>query len=95
MDDGADIAKISTHQRTIYTKLKNNPAAKLVEDISCGKTVGGMFEIDAALISFRTRRMTHVLTPKQKAEQSARARAAGKAKNAAKAKAKPKPRQKK
>ena len=87
MDDGTDVAKISTHQRTIYTKLKNNPAAELTEDISFGKTVGGCFEMPAALISFRTRRMTRTLTDKQQAEQKERAKAAVKAKNS-KAKAK-------
>jgi len=80
MDDGTGIAKISTHQKRIYTKLKKNPAAKFIKDLTCGQSVGGSFEIDANLISFRTqRKVPPKLSPKEKEAQKARARAAGKA----------------
>ena len=49
-DDG-DTAKIHTHQRRIITKLKNNPAARLVEDISFDGTAGAAFELPVWAIS--------------------------------------------
>ena len=42
--DADDTATVHTHQRRIITKLKNNPAAKLVEDISFDGTAGAVFE---------------------------------------------------
>jgi hypothetical protein len=51
-----DTATIHTHQRRIITKLKNNPAATEIEDISFDGTAGAVFEIAADLISFRSGR---------------------------------------
>ncbi len=51
--DADDTAQVHTHQRKIITKLKNNPAAELIEDISFGGTAGAVFEIPADLITFR------------------------------------------
>ncbi len=56
--DEDDTATIHTHQRKIITKLKNNPAAELIEDISFDGTAGAVFEIPANLISFRSMRRT-------------------------------------
>jgi hypothetical protein len=58
--DADDTAMIHTHQRRIITKLKNNPAATEVEDISFDGTAGAVFELPADLISFRSgrRKMT-------------------------------------
>jgi hypothetical protein len=51
--DEDDAATAYTHQRRIITKLRNNPAAELVEDISFDGTTGAVFEMPADLISFR------------------------------------------
>lgn len=56
--DEGDTATVHTHQRRIITKLKNNPAAELVEDITFDGTAGAVFEIPADLISFRSMRRT-------------------------------------
>jgi hypothetical protein len=49
-------ATIHTHQRRIITKLRNNPAATEVEDLTFDGTAGAVFEIPADLISFRSGR---------------------------------------
>jgi hypothetical protein len=54
--DEDDTALIHTHQRRIITKLRNNQAAELVEDISHDGTAGAVIEIPADLISFRSAR---------------------------------------
>jgi hypothetical protein len=54
--DEDDTAMVHTHQRRIITKLRNNPAATEVEDISHDGTAGAVFEIPADLISFRSSR---------------------------------------
>jgi hypothetical protein len=52
--DADDTATIHTHQRRIITKLRNNPAATEVGDLTFdGRAV---FEIPADLISFRSGR---------------------------------------
>jgi hypothetical protein len=62
--DADDTATVHTHQRRIITKLRNNPAAELVEDISFDGTAGAaVFEIPADLISFRSSRRK--LSPEQ------------------------------
>lgn len=54
--DEGDVATVTTHQRPILTKLRNNPAAVEVEDLRYGATDGARFEIPKALISFRSKR---------------------------------------
>lgn len=49
-------ATIHTHQRRIITKLRNNPAATEVEDLTFEGSAGAVFEIPAHLISFRSGR---------------------------------------
>jgi hypothetical protein len=53
-EDG--MATVHTHQRRIITKLKNNPAAELIEDISFDGTAGAVFELPVWAISFLTRK---------------------------------------
>jgi hypothetical protein len=54
--DENETATVHTHQRKIITKLRNNPAATEVEDLSFDGTAGAVFEIPADLISFRSGR---------------------------------------
>jgi hypothetical protein len=61
--DADDTATIHTHQRRIITKLRNNPAATEVEDLTFDGTAGAVFELPADLITFRSRRRT--LSPEQ------------------------------
>jgi hypothetical protein len=61
--DEDDTATVHTHQRKIITKLRNNPAATEVEDLTFDGTAGAVFEIPAGLITFRSGRRK--LTPAQ------------------------------
>src|SRR5215211_1232358 len=54
--DEDDTATIHTHQRRIITKLRNNPAATEVEDLTFEGTAGAVFEIPSDLISFRSKK---------------------------------------
>jgi hypothetical protein len=63
--DADDTATVHTHQRKIITKLKSNPAAELVEDISFDGTAGAVFELPADLVSFRSQRVKRETTPAQ------------------------------
>ena len=47
---------IHTHQRRIITKLRNNPAATEIADLTFEGTAGAVFELPADLISFRSAR---------------------------------------
>jgi hypothetical protein len=63
--DDSDTATVHTHERRIITKLRNNPAAELVEDISFDGTAGAVFEMPADLISFRSGRRKLSATERQ------------------------------
>jgi hypothetical protein len=66
--DADETATIHTHQRRVITKLRNNPSAELIEDISFDGTAGAVFEIPADLITFRSgRRKGRSLTEAQRA----------------------------
>jgi hypothetical protein len=54
--DADETATVHTHQRRIMTKLGNNPAAELIEDLTFDGTAGAVFEIPADLITFRSAR---------------------------------------
>ena len=54
--DEDDTATVHTHQRRIITKLKNNPAAELIEDISFDGTAGAVFELPVWAISFLSKK---------------------------------------
>jgi hypothetical protein len=62
-NDEDETATIHTHQRRIITKLRNNPAATEVADLTFDGTAGAAFEIPADLISFRSGRRK--LSPEQ------------------------------
>lgn len=47
----------------IITKLKNNPADELIEEISFDGTADAVFELPADLISFRSKRRQAVSFP--------------------------------
>lgn len=53
MSDADGIARISTHQRRILTKLERNPSARKVKDIAHGSQPGAIFEVPASLVSIR------------------------------------------
>src|SRR5215208_3827712 len=61
--DEDNTATVHTHQRRIITKLRNNPAATELEDLTFEGTAGAAFEIPADLVSFRSGRRK--LTPEQ------------------------------
>lgn len=54
MNDEENTALITTYQRPLITKLRKNPAAKLIKELSFDKSMGAVFEIPAAFITFRT-----------------------------------------
>jgi len=75
MSDGDDVATIATHQRTVLTKLENNPAAVKVEDLTHGGSRGAKFTLPAKLVSFRR---GHVqLSDADREARAERARAMG------------------
>jgi hypothetical protein len=72
MNDAEDTAAIYTHQRSIITKLRRNPAVTLVEEGNFEGTVWARFEMPARLVSFRSSVTTRVMTDEQKAAGAAR-----------------------
>jgi hypothetical protein len=54
--DEDEMAPVHTHQRRIITKLRNNPAATEVEDISFDGTAGAVFELPVWAISFLSKK---------------------------------------
>jgi len=54
--DEDETATVHTHQRRIITKLRNNPAATELEDLSFEGTAGATFELPVWAISFLTRK---------------------------------------
>jgi hypothetical protein len=54
--DADETATVHTHQRRIITKLKNNPAATLVEDLTFEGTAGAVFELPVWAISFLSKK---------------------------------------
>jgi len=74
MSDGDGVATVTTHQRTVLTKLERNPSAVKIEDLTHGSTAGARFEMPAHLISFRTRRVQRVYTDAEREAKAARMR---------------------
>lgn len=77
MNDGEDIAYVYSAQRSVITRLKKNPAAVLVEEGIHEGSVWARFTLPANLISFRSVRVSRVMTDEQRratAERLARAR---------------------
>jgi hypothetical protein len=54
MNDEDDHMTVWTAQRPIITKLKANPAAKLIEEGNYGSSVWAKFELPAGLLTFRS-----------------------------------------
>jgi hypothetical protein len=52
LSDADDMATVHTHQRRVITKLRNNPAATEIEDLSFDGTAGAVFELLVWAISF-------------------------------------------
>src|SRR4051812_1718516 len=54
--DEDETATVHTHQRRIITKLRNNPAATQVDDLTFNGTAGAVFEILVWAISFLSKK---------------------------------------
>jgi hypothetical protein len=54
--DEDDTATVHTHQRRIITKLRNNPAASELEDLTFEGTAGAVFELPTWAISFLSKK---------------------------------------
>jgi hypothetical protein len=79
MSDADDTATIATHQQTVITRLRKNPAAKLLEEGHHGTTAWARFEIPAKLLSFRTGNSARVFTEEQRKAIGVRLRRTAKA----------------
>jgi hypothetical protein len=55
-NDAEDLAKVTTHQRRILTKLERNPAAEKMEDLPHGRQPGARYSVPAQLISIRSKK---------------------------------------
>lgn len=53
-NDAEECAQVLTHQRPIITKLKKNPAARLIEEGVFETTPWARFEIPKRMVSFRS-----------------------------------------
>lgn len=76
MNDEDEVAHIYTAQRPVITKLRKNPAAKLLSEGKSGSSVYAEFEIDAGLISIRSKRVKLDLSPEEREVRAQRLRAA-------------------
>jgi hypothetical protein len=54
-NDGEDVAYVYSAQRTVITRLRNNPAATLVEEGVHEGSVWARFTMPSAFVTFRTR----------------------------------------
>ena len=68
--DGDGLAHVYTAQRRVITKLKNNPAAELVDEGTHEGSVWARFTIPAGLVSFRSVRRQVELTDEQRQARS-------------------------
>jgi hypothetical protein len=68
-------AHIYTSRRTDITRLKRNPAARLLEEGSFEGSPWAVFEIDRRLVSFRSGRATRALSEEERRARSERMRA--------------------
>jgi hypothetical protein len=72
INDEDDFAEITTHQRTWVTKLRKNPAAEKIEDLSHGSTTGARFRVPAKLVSVRTKTRSVTLSEAERAIRAER-----------------------
>jgi len=73
-NDADEAAHVYTTQRPIITKLKANPAARLIEEGVFDGTAWARFELPKALISFRSKQVVLALTEEERAERAERLR---------------------
>ena len=72
--DDQSTATIWTAQRRIITKLKRNPAARLLDEGSHGLSAWALFEFPADLLTFRTPRKAQTLSDEERAKRAERLR---------------------
>ena len=75
-DEEDDVAHVYTTSRPTITKLKANPAAKLLGEGLFERSAWAEFELPKALVSFRTKRGTRTLTDEQRQAAADRLKAA-------------------
>ena len=68
MNDEDGHACIWTAQRPVITKLKKNPSAVLIEEGKFDGSAWARFEMPADLLSFRSKKVTRVLSEEHKAK---------------------------
>jgi hypothetical protein len=66
MNDGEAVAHVYSSQRKVITRLRNNPAAVLVEEGVHDGSAWARFTIPAAFISFRSTSVRRELTAEQR-----------------------------
>lgn len=66
MNDGEETAYIYSAQRKVITRLKNNPAAVLVEEGTHDGSAWARFTLPAALMSFRSTTVRRELSPERR-----------------------------
>lgn len=71
-NDEDKTAHVWTAQRPVITRLKKNPSAALLEGGKHDGTAWAEFELPAALVSFRSKRVKRELSVKQCAEVATR-----------------------
>jgi hypothetical protein len=54
-NDEDEVALVQSAQRPVISKLRRNPAARLVEEGRVGSSVWAVFEIPKSLVSFRSK----------------------------------------
>jgi pimeloyl-ACP methyl ester carboxylesterase len=74
MSDGGELAQVYTAQRKVITRLKNNPAAVLVEEGTHDGSAWARFTIPVGLVSFRQTKVRRELTEEQRAAAAERLR---------------------
>jgi hypothetical protein len=72
MNDEELTARIWTAQRRIITKLKKNPAARLLEEGRSDGSPWARFELPREFVSFRSTAVKLSLSDQQRAERAAR-----------------------
>jgi hypothetical protein len=67
-NDEDDVLQIWTAQRPMITRLRKNPAARLIEEGTHDGSPWARFEFPPDLLSFRSRRTTRTLSEEHKAK---------------------------
>jgi hypothetical protein len=72
LNDADELATVYTAQRPVITRLKKNPAARLVNEGRYGRSQWAEFELPKRFVSFRSKR--RVLNPEERARRGANLR---------------------